>query len=169
MLMSSSSDSSLPCTQGFVTILFTLPLAGALASHSLEPRANNNKLFSLGETFANLRAVRFDSDGRAFAMSIGENMSFEDTKVSPVRSSFLYWQDDFPHRPEAAPPRSVTAALAPLREALCLSSRRSSSLPSSSQRRAAASFLYGVDSCDWRCQPLPLRSAPTVPTLPSET
>ena len=53
-------QSSLPCKQKFMTILLTLPLAGALAGQSLEPK--NTKLFSqfpLGKTSANLRPVWF--------------------------------------------------------------------------------------------------------------
>ena len=73
------------------------------------------------------------------------------------------------HRPEKAPPRSVTAAPTQLREALCLSSRRSLSLLSSSQKWAeAASFLHGVDSRDPTLQLIPLRSAQTALSLPGQ-
>ena len=63
-----------------------------------------------------------------------------------------------PHRAGAPPQQSVTAVLASRREALCLSSCRSFSLPSSSQRWAeAASFLHGVCRCCSKFQQLPFR------------
>ena len=71
-----------------------------------------------------------------------------------------------PHRP-LSDSALVTAVLAPLREALCLSSHMSSCLRSSSQRWAeAASFLHGVCWSDSTFQLSPVRSAPTVPSLP---
>ena len=85
----------------------------------------------------------------ALEMSICDNFcsAVKDMLISTVFIGVCKAEGLLPHRPETAPPRFGTAASAPLQEALCLSSLRSSSLSSSSQQWVqAASFVHCGDS-----------------------
>ena len=74
----------------------------------------------------------------ALVRSVCDNLcsAFKDTFSLTVLYGNCLAEWLLPHRPETAPPRSVTAAPSQLQEALCMSSRRSSSLPSSLQQWA---------------------------------
>ena len=97
----------------------------------------------------------------ALSLSIGNffELAFEEIFAPTLLRCVVLAGGLLPHRPGAAPPRSVTAVLAPHREALCFPPRRSSSLPAvgggglSLARRlqslldiSAASIVFGAES-----------------------
>ena len=125
------------------------------------------RLFSLGETFANLWFVWFGSDRRACEASLRQCLL-------GIQRYILFDR----------PPRQLLGRMAPassardsasalrdggpsqLREVLCMSSRRSSSSPSSSQQWAeVTSSLNGVCSRDSTFQPPALGTDGFVATL----
>ena len=132
-----------PCTD---SLLLTPPCWSIREQQGTKPRV-------LGEIHANFLPIRFGSDKRACD-------AHQRQFLLGVRRYIRCYRMYLRHRPETAPPRSMG------REALRLSSRRASSPPSSSQQWAlAASFVTGADSRDSAFRPIPLRSAPTVPSL----
>ena len=109
---------------------------------------------SLSSLCANgsLRQPAVRSDQGAFRCPFATMLALH-SKICSVRpSSTLFAGQNaiewlLPHRPETAPPRSVTAASAPLRGAPCLSLRQSSSFPyrrSSGRRRPHAYTVLTV-------------------------
>ena len=112
------------------TSLMTLPHAGALAVWN--KRSPGCFLTAkLSPTFGSFGSA-LNWSARLFATIF----AFKDMFVLTVLHGNCQADWLLPHRPEAAPPRSVTATPSQLREALqlCMSSRRSSSLRSSSQQ-----------------------------------
>ena len=144
---------SLPSAHRFAT---PLPHAEASASNNLEPK----QLF-LSETFAFSlphAGASASNNLEPKHLFLGEAFAFS---LTLLRGVFLAGQ--------SFPPRRRTAVTkrwrGPMRQELCLSSCRSSFLPSSLQRWAeAASFLLGVCGHYSRLQLFPLCSAPTAPS-----
>ena len=143
--------------------LMTLPRGGASAVWN-----KNTELFSLNETFANLWFVWFGSDRRACEVRLRQCLLGIQRYIRfdrPPRQLLGRMAPALSGRDSASAIRE--AAPSQLREALCMSLRPSSSLPTSWQLWAeAASSLNGVCSRDSTFQPPPKRSVPPVSSLP---
>ena len=140
--------SSFPFTHRFATTLLTLPLAGASASNSLEPKDTKTyfsaKVSPACVSFSSvLIGVLLDVHLRQCLLWIQRYIRCDRPRFAGQNAR--EWL--LPHRPETAPPRSVTAASAPLLKALCLSLRQSSPFPyrrCSGRRRPHSYMVFTV-------------------------
>ena len=94
-------------------------------------------------------------------MSICNNFcsALKDILIATVLIGICKAQWLLPHRPETAPPRVAAGSSLPFNASIIL-------LVLIVAAVGATSFLHFGDSRDSTLQPTPLRSAPTVPSLP---
>ena len=127
--------SSFPSTHRFATTYSAF--AGASASNSVKPK--DTKRFSLSEKFANLLFVASALIGMIFDVHLRQYLLCIQRYIW-CDSPRLYLLGRMPENGfcligQTAPQSFVTAALAPLLAALCLSLRQSSSFPYCSGRQ----------------------------------